>query len=358
MTFGHPLLLLTLVVIPAAVVAYRLATRRRMEYAVRYTNVDVLASVVATGRPWRRWLMAGVFLLALATLCAALARPHVHRLVVTDNATVVLVLDVSGSMESQDVKPTRLAAAQRALHTFLAKIPGRLKVGLILFAGEAEVATPPTTDHALVGQAVDDASYFHGYGGTAIGDAIATAVRVGLRSAGVNGSSISALPSSRNLAAYATAKPKPRASTLVSILFLSDGHQTRGILTPLAGADKARAAGIPVYTIALGTTGNTTMRGFPVGAPVGGGAILPGGLGGGAGLAPDPKTLRAIAARTGGKFYRAKSAAGAEAAYSTLGSILGRQPGSLEVTDRFLAGAAILLVLAGVLSALWAPRLP
>jgi Ca-activated chloride channel family protein len=357
MTFGHPLLLLTLVVIPAAVEANRLATRRRMEYAVRYTNVDVLGSVVATGHPWRRWLMAGVFLLALATSCAALARPHVHRLVVKDNATVVLVLDVSGSMESQDVKPTRLAAAQRALHTFLAKIPARLKVGLLLFASEAEVTTPPTTDHALVGQAVDDASYFHGYDGTAIGDAIATAVQVGLRAVGVNGSSVSALQSSRNLAVYATAKPKPLASTLVSILFLSDGHQTRGILTPLAGADKARAAGIPVYTIALGTTGNTTMRGFPVGGPVGG-AILPGGLGGGAGLAPDPKTLRAIATRTGGKFYRAKSAAGAEAAYSTLGSILGRQPGSLEVTDRFLAGAAILLVLAGVLSAFWSPRLP
>ena len=187
MTFGHPLLLLTLLLIPAAIVAYRLATRRRMEYAVRYTNVDVLASVVATGRPWRRWLMAGVFLLALATLCAALSRPHVHRLVVNDNATIVLVLDVSGSMEAQDVRPTRLAAAQRALHVFLAKVPPRLKVGLVLFAGEAQVATPPTTDHALVAQAVDDAGYFRGFGGTAIGDAIAAAVRVGLRSAGLPG---------------------------------------------------------------------------------------------------------------------------------------------------------------------------
>src|SRR5207237_4082215 len=91
MTFGHPLLLLTLLLVPVAIVAYRLATRRRMEYAVRYTNVDVLAAVVATGRPWRRWLMAGAFLLALATLCAALSRPHVHRVVVNDNATVVLV---------------------------------------------------------------------------------------------------------------------------------------------------------------------------------------------------------------------------------------------------------------------------
>jgi Ca-activated chloride channel family protein len=355
MTFGHPLLLLTLLLIPAAIVAYRLATRRRMEYAVRYTNVDVLASVVATGRPWRRWLMAGVFLLALATLCAALSRPHVHRLVVNDNATVVLVLDVSGSMEAQDVRPTRLAAAQRALHTFLAKVPPRLKVGLVLFAGEAQVATPPTTDHALVAQAVDDAGFFRGFGGTAIGDAIATAVRVGLRSAGLPSDSVTALSTSQ-LAAYVTAAPRP-ASTLVSILFLSDGHQTRGTLTPREGSDKARAAGIPVYTVALGTTGNTTMRGFPGGFPGG----FAGGGGGGfgrPGLAPDPKTLRAIADRTGGKFYRAKSAGAVDQAYSALGSTFGRKSGSVEVTDWFLIGAAVLLVLAGVLSALWSPRLP
>ena len=355
MTFGHPLLLLTLLLIPAALVGYRLATRRRMEYAVRYTNVDVLASVVATGRPWRRWLMAGVFLLALATLCVALSRPHVHRLVVNDNATVVLVLDVSGSMEAQDVKPTRLAAAQRALHAFLAKVPPRLKVGLVLFAGEAQVATPPTTDHALVAQAVDDAGFFRGFGGTAIGDAIATAVRVGLRSAGLTGDSITALSSRQQLAAYVTAAPRP-ASTLVSILFLSDGHQTRGVLSPSQGSDKARAAGIPVYTVALGTTGNTTMRGFPNG----GGFLGPGGGGGFGrpGLAPDPKTLRAIANRTGGKFFRAKSAGAVEQAYSALGSALGRKSGRVEVTDWFLVGAAGLLVLAGVLSALWSPRLP
>jgi Ca-activated chloride channel family protein len=357
MTFGHPLLLLTLLLIPAAIVAYLLTRRRKMQYAVRYTNVDVLASVVATGRPWRRWLMTGVFLLALATLCAALSRPHVHREVVSENATVVLVLDVSGSMEAQDVKPTRLAAAQRALHTFLAKVPSRLKVGLVLFAGEAEVATPPTTDHALVAQAVDDADYFRGFGGTAIGDAIATAVQVGLRSAGLSGGSVSTLPASRSLAAYVTAKPRA-ASTLVSILFLSDGHQTRGVLQPLAGADKARAAGIPVYTIALGTTGNTTMRGggFPGAGTFGSGGTF--GFGGGGGLAPDPKTLRAIAARTGGKFFRARSAGDAEAAYSTLGSKLGRQPGSVEVTSWFLIAAAALLVLAGAMSTFWSPRLP
>jgi Ca-activated chloride channel homolog len=358
MTFGHPLLLLVLLVIPAGYLVYRfVVTRRRMQYAVRYTNVDVLAAVVATGRPWRRWLASGMLLLALATLCVAVTRPRVHHMVVSDNATVVLVLDVSGSMQAIDVKPTRLVAAQRALHVFLSKVPPRLKVGLVLFAGEAQVATPPTTDHALVSQAIDDVGYFNGFGGTAIGDAIATAVQVGLRSAGVQGSSITAAPGSDDLAASVTTRRA--ASTLVSILFLSDGHQTRGVLEPLQGAERARSAGIPVYTVALGTTGNTTMRGFPGGFNGGGPGVFGGGGGlGPRGLSPDPRTLRAIALRTGGKFYRAQTAGAVEDAYASLGSKLGRKPGTSEVTDLFLAGAAALLVLAGVLSALWSPRLP
>jgi Ca-activated chloride channel family protein len=354
--FGHPLLLLTLLLIPAALAAYYVfAARRRVRYAVRYTNVDVLATVLATGRPWRRWIATALFLLAVATLCVAVSRPHVHKLVSTENATVVLVLDVSGSMNAQDVKPTRLVAAQRALHIFLNKVPSRLKVGLILFAGEPEVAAPPTTDHALVSQAIDEAGEFNGFGGTAIGDAIAEAVQVGLKSVGLNGTSSSALQAQRSLAAYVTAKSSKPASTLVSILFLSDGHQTRGFLPPLAGANKAKAAGIPVYTVALGTTGQTTMRGFPGGGPQGGGFSFGFGM---RGLAPDPKTLRAIAERTGGKFYRAKTAGAVEAAYSQLGSKAGRRTGNVEVTSWFLIGAALLLVGAGGLSTFWSPRLP
>jgi Ca-activated chloride channel family protein len=351
MSFGHPLLLLTLAVIPVALAIYHFASRRRMRYAVRYTNVDVLAAVVGAGRPWRRWLAAGVFLLAVAALCVAVSRPRVHRLVANDNATVVLVLDVSGSMQAQDVKPTRLAAAQKALHTFLGKVPARLKVGLVLFAGEAEVATPPTTDHELVAEAVDEAGFFRGFGGTAIGDAIAAAVRVGLRSAGVQCKSVSTAPQAPELASY-TAATARAASSLVSILFLSDGHQTRGILPPLQGAARARAAGIPVYTVALGTTGNTTLKGYPGGFPGGGIGF------GRRGLAPDPQTLHAIATLTGGKFYRARSAGAVQDTYSSLGEKLGRKPGTTEVTDLFLRAAAGLLVLAGVLSALWSPRLP
>ena len=360
MTFGHPYLLVWLAVLPLGLLLYRLVTRRRrMQYAVRYTNVDVLATVVATERPWRRLLAAGVFLLALATLCVAASRPHVHRLVASNDATVVLVLDVSGSMQAVDVKPTRLIAAQRALHTFLAKVPSGLKVGLVLFAGEAEVAAPPTTDHDLVSNAIDDASFFNGFGGTAIGDAIALAVRLGVKSSGTSLSGQSTMSAERQLAAYVAA---PKTSSLVSILFLSDGHQNRGVLAPLDGAALARKAGVPVYTVALGTTGATTLDpsyGFGGGGggfPAGGGGF--GGFTGANSLAPDPRTLGAIAHATGGEFFRARTAGALEDAYKSLGSKLGHSRGMREVTDLFVLGAGLLLVLAAALAALWAPRLP
>ena len=154
-----------------------------------------------------------------------------------------------------------------------------------------------------------------------------------------------------------TAAPSRTTRGLVSILFLSDGAQTRGQLLPLEGADRARDAGIPVYTVALGTANGTLQfgggsqrppQGFPNGFGFGRRVPVP----------PDPATLRAIADRTGGEFFAARDAESLNAAYSKLGSRLGRKPGKTEVTYGFLALAAGLLVAAGLLSAAWSPRLP
>jgi Ca-activated chloride channel family protein len=336
MSFGHPLLLLTLLVVPAAVLLYRLVQRRQMRYAVRYTNLDVLAGVVA-GRAWRRYVPPALFLLALAALCVAVARPHRTTLVATDRAAVILVIDASGSMQAHDVKPTRLGAAQRAVRGFLDRVPKRLRVGLIVFAGEPQVAAPPTTDHQLVRQSLDAIGDFPGFGGTAIGDALAAAVQLGKQAMRENGS----------LAAVRT----PSTRGLVSILFLSDGHQTRGVLQPLEGAEKAKEAGMRVYTVALGTPHGVLRRDFGGGFGFGfGGSAIP--------VPPDPATLRAIARTTDGQFFEARSAKSLHAAYANLGSRLGRTTGRTEVTYAFLAAAAGLLLGAGVLSALWSPRLP
>lgn len=343
MSFEQPILLLTLLVIPAAIALYVLAERRRMKYAIRFTNLDVLAGVMR-GRRWRQYVPFAVFLLALAGLCVGMARPQRTTLVLRDRATVILVVDVSRSMEAKDVKPNRIGAAQGALRSFLDRVPKRLQVGLIAFAGEPAVASPPTLDHQLVRQALETIRWYPSFGGTAIGDALAEAVRLGQRAvAGPNG----------NLAAVTAPPPATNTKGLVSILFLSDGAQTRGELEPLQGADRARAAGIPVYTIALGTPhGTLDFRnpGFPNGNPPGFGRRVP--------VPPDPMTLRAIADRTDGEFFAARSAESLQAAYKKLGSRLGRKPGRTEITYVFLAAAAGLLIGAGLLAARWSPRLP
>ena len=340
-TFERPLLLLTLLVVPLGVALYVLAERRRMRYALRFTNLDVLAGVVGD-RFRRRFVPLALFLLALAALCIGMARPEHTTLVPRDRATVILVVDVSRSMEAKDVKPNRIGAATAAVRTFLDRVPARLQVGLIAFAGDPAVAAPPTTNHDLVRKSLDTIEWFPSFGGTAIGDALAAAVKLGQQA--VSGES-------GNLASSTTAAPDTQTRGLVSILFLSDGAQTRGELEPLQGAERAKVAGIPVYTVALGTPNGALYFGgsFPGAGPFGGHRVP---------VPPDPATLRAIADRTGGEFFAAQSAKSLQAAYKRLGSRLGRKPGQSEITYGFLAGAALLLVAAGLLSALWSPRLP
>jgi Ca-activated chloride channel family protein len=341
-SFQQPLFLLALLVVPLVVGLYLLSQRRRAKYAVTFTNLEVLASVASSRRSWRRYVAPVVFLLALAALCVALARPQESTLVAQQEAAVILVVDVSGSMHSTDVKPTRLAAAQKAVRIFLDHAPKQLRVGLIAFSGDANIAAPPTTDHNLVRQADDTIGDFTGNGGTAIGDALALAVEVAQQAVGATGAA-----SGTTIAYHPHGAQSP-----VSIVFLSDGHQTRGALQPLEGAAQAKAAGIPVFTVALGTpNGTLTLGSGGFGNPYGGfGGTIP--------VPPDPATLHAIASLTGGKFVDAQNAKTLNDAYTNLGSRLGRKPGKNEITNEWVLLAAGLLLGAGLLSAFWSPRLP
>ncbi len=275
-------------------------------------------------------------------------------MVLKDRATVILVIDTSRSMQAQDVKPTRLGAAQEAVRTFLDQAPDRLRVGLVVFAGETQVATPPTRDHDLVLTAVDEIDTFLIFGGTAIGDALETAVDVGKRVTEdevPEGEEIAlASPGGTRTFVQATTCDEPGP---VSVLFLSDGAQTRGILQPLEGAALAREACFPVFTVALGTPNGTISRG-----PFGGGGFNPGSDEQRIPVPPDPETLRQIAELTGGEFSEARTADALEKAYDNLGSRLGREPGETEITFLLVALAAGLLLAAGVLGVVVAPRLP
>jgi Ca-activated chloride channel family protein len=339
MSFERPLLLAALLLVPLAAAVYLLAQRRSARYAVRYSNLDVLAAAAAGQQSWRRHLPAALLGLALATLAVALARPHFTRMALVEQATVVLVVDVSRSMQSQDVKPSRLAAAKAAARTFMDQVPKRLRVGLVVFSGDVTVSAVPTLDHALVRQSIDAIGPYSGFGGTAIGDAVARAVELG-RDSVSGGLELQSVEPTR--------APADVARGVVSVLFLSDGRQNRGILLPAEGAQRAKQAGIPVYTVALGNPdADSSNLGGQQGFGFGGGF-----------RAPDPATLRAIARTTGGEFFEARSSEALGSAYEDLGSRHGRAPPRSALTFAIVAAAAGVLAAAGLLSPFFWPRLP
>ena len=320
MSFATPLLLLGLLLLPALVLAYRRLQRRPTKYAVRYTNLDVLAGVVDTTWSWRRHVGIALFLLALAALLVGFARPSVNRLADREEATIVLVIDVSGSMQAEDVEPTRLEAAQKVVREFLEGLPKRFQVGVVAFSEIAEVAAPATDDRQL---AIDAIDYLYPQRGTAIGDGIARGVEV-----------------ARAAEAGRTGTERPAA-----ILLLSDGSQTEGVLLPLEGANRARSFKIPIYTIALGTPeGVVEFNRF------GGNRIVP--------VPPDPATMRQIAAQTGGRFYEAESVGDLREAYDKMGSLVSKVEREQEVTYAFVAAGLVLLLAAAAVAAVTFPRLP
>lgn len=327
MSFDRPLALLALALLPAIVVGFVLVRRRRTRYAVRFTNLEVLRGVTPRLSSRREAAVGGLLLAVLALLCVALARPHVNRVSPVENATVVLVVDTSRSMLAGDITPSRLEAAKAAARTFLDRVPDRLRVGLVTFAGEPTVAAVPTHDRALLHASVDAINPFQsGGGGTAIGDALARSVELARESFRERGG---------------TEAPSTGTVSGVTILFLSDGRQFRGILPPEAGAALAKRAGIPVYTVALGTDDPSEQAGVF-----------------GFAQTPDRETLRAIAKTTGGEYFAARSAGALSAAYDDLGSRLGRAKQRTEVTFLVVAVAALALTGAVLLSRLWAPALP
>ncbi|HYT25834.1 MAG TPA: VWA domain-containing protein [Actinomycetota bacterium] len=343
-----PGFLWALVLVPLAMVAYLLAQRRRAAYAVRFTNLDLLANVVTRSPGWRRHLPALLYLLALSTLLVSLARPQSVVLVPKEQATVMLVIDVSGSMNATDVEPTRLLAAQQAANSFVNNLPAKFRVGLVSFSATAQTLTRPTTDREAVRDAL---SSLHAEGGTAMGDAIERGLEAkrppapqvdkppkGSKPGGQR-------PTPTTSAPPAEAQPAGKEPPVVMLL-LSDGANTVGRKQPLEAAEDARRLHVPIFTIALGTDSGVVEVPDESGQP----RRIP--------VPPDKVTLRRVADTTGGKFFTAPSSRDLKGVYRDLGSRIGFVKERQEVTVVFAAAALLLLVAGGALSLAWFNRFP
>jgi Ca-activated chloride channel family protein len=328
--------LLGLLVVPALLAAYVVLQRRRSAYAVRFTNLDLLADVVERSPRWRRHVPAAFFLAAVLALGVGLARPQGTVRVPRDEATVVLILDVSGSMRSDDVKPTRLQAAQASAQTLVKGLPPRVQVGVIAFSTTVRVLASPTTDRDAVDNAIEG---LQAQGGTAMGDALLTAV-------GLVRPEAQAATDERGPVDGGAVNADPKKRIPATVLLLSDGANTVGQAQPLDAADIANQLDVPVYTVALGTAGGEALVPDPRGqmhlqkVP------------------PDPDTLRAIAERTKAQFFEAPSASQLDAVYKDLGRKVGYRNERRDATHVPLAIGLGLLLVSAVMSLAWSQRLP
>jgi Ca-activated chloride channel family protein len=321
MTFLSPWRLVLLLAPIALVIAYLVMQRRRHRTVVRFTSVDLLASVAPRRPGWQRHVPAVGLSLALVALVVGFARPAVQSRVARQRGTLVLALDTSNSMGATDVTPNRLAAAQQAARTFVNGLPKGLQVGLLSFDRTARVLAPPTSDRQAVLTAIDHLALGPG---TATGDAIYLAL-----------DAIASMPR--------TAEGKPAPAVVV---LMSDGTPTigRGDQAPeetvAAASDASKQANVPIDTIAFGTdTGTVQVQGRTYHVPA------------------DPAALAKIADRTSGKAFTAQTGSELRSVYGQIAKAVGFDVQDKEITAWF-TGIGLLLAIATALAALiWTQRL-
>ncbi|MFI0356161.1 VWA domain-containing protein [Actinomadura sp. 9N407] len=315
MTFLSPERLFLLVLVPLLTAVYVVLQLRRGRYAVRFTNLALLSEIAPKRPGWRRHVAAGLFLAMLLIMMIGFARPATEVKVPRDRATIMVAVDVSLSMMAKDVPPDRFEAAKDAAKKFIRDLPGRFNVGVVGFAGNANLVAAPSADRQAAIASIDQLALAKR---TAIGEAVFTS-----------------LQAVRSFDTQASEDPPP-----AHIVLLSDGDNTTGRSVSEA-VDASRTAQIPVSTIAFGTPyGTVDIEGETTSVSV------------------NKETLRALAEGSGGKPYEAADGGQLSEVYSSIGSSLGFKIEHRDVAARFTGIALLFGLAAGGASLAWFSRLP
>lgn len=357
MSFVWPEMLWLLLAVPAAVAAYLWLLGRRKKLAVRYSSLSLVREAMGPGSRWRRHVPPALFLLALTAILLAAARPTAVVTLPSQQRTVILAIDVSGSMRAVDVLPNRLEAAQAAARAFVADVPRSTRIGVVSFAGAASVVQAPTTSHEDVIAAIDR---FQLQRGTAIGSGILLSLAELFPDAGIDleamgGRRGDRSPLDRSVAGRGGSaerargdKPEPPPFTPVepgsyasaAIILLTDGQRTTGP-DPLDAAKMAAERGVRVYTVGVGTPDGEII-GFE---------------GWSMRVRLDEPTLKSIAQMTRAEYFYAGTAADLKKVYQTLNSRLVMEKKQTEVGALFAAAGAALALASALLSVLWFNRI-
>jgi Ca-activated chloride channel family protein len=347
-SFQWPELLWGLAALPMLVGAYLLLQRRRKRLAMRYASLSLVREALAQGAGWRRHVPPLLILVAIATMIVASARPEATVSLPTKQETILLAIDVSGSMRATDVEPSRLAAAQEAARSFVADLPSSVRVGIVTFAGTASLVQPPTSSREDLLAAIDR---FQVQRGTAVGSgilvslkAIVPDVEFDLRSQDPRPKkNEGARPLGGGPPKPAKAPPapvEPGSNGSAVIVLLTDGQTTTGP-DPVESAKMAAERGVRVYTVGVGT-----VKGEVLGAE-----------GWSMRVRLDEEALKTISVLTRGEYFFAGSAGELKQIYDALNTRFVFEKKTIEVTALVAAAAALITIAAAALSVLWFHRI-
>jgi len=338
-----------LLLVPALIIAYIIAQRRRQKYALRYASLSLVKEALGRGPGFRRHIPPIIFLLGLAVMIVALARPSAVMMLPSQQGTVILTFDVSGSMRAEDMKPNRLDAAKVAARAFIEKQPTNVRIGVVAFSDNSSVVQAPTTDREAILGAINR---LQPQRGTAIGrgiltslDAIFETPQQSPQSApppdrfgyDLRGGARAPLPSPTP--AY-TPVPRGEYSPAIVIL-LSDGESNVGP-PPLETVQQAEDRGVRVFTVGVGSPAGVVIN-------AGGRNVR---------VRLDEATLKMIAERTDGRYFSAGTEEDLKSVYENLSTRLVFKSERTELTAGFTGAAIVLLLIAGTLSLMWFNRLP